>query len=573
MLAAHHARALDVKASGRVTFGASVRTEAPDPELLLPVNAAALGLTGRASGGQNADDANNNFARGDVTSRVLKGYLDLAASHGSATALVRIKGWHDDALNGHGRPWGNSANGFTAGAPLSDAGAPRGSRFSGVALGEAYLQNSFDLGSARVLARVGQQVLNWGERSSMGGGIGVLNPVDMPAMRRAGAVAQEQRVAQPMLFARLERAAGFAVEGYYQRVFKPAVLDMCGTFMASVDYQTEGCDRAYAGGPAATERQRTASGHFIERVGSPTSTDEAQYGVALTWKSATPGTELGLYHARYISRTPVPGMRKAGRPGPGLIPFDPDGRNLRFFTEYVGHIEIYSLIAAHKRGANSWSAELALRPGQPLALPPSDVISPFLNPSSAALLRAEVDAVPLGGIYHAYDRYRTAQLQIGWQHDWGRAGPAMLSGSAELVYKHVHGLPDPALRRYGRADAYGIGPIQGVCNAPPATAWRQCSTDGYVTPTAAAYRLRVDARFNEVLPGLALHAQAMFNHDFKGWGYDFQIHKGRRSALLAMRVEYRSRYVGEIAYAPLWGGIYNNLRDKNQLSLAVGIKF
>lgn len=573
MLEAVSVRAFEVKASGRVTFGASVRTEAADPELLLPLNATALGLTGKASGGQNADDANNNFARGDVTSRVVKGYLDLAASHGSASALVRIKGWRDDALIGHGRPWGNSANGYVAGAPLSDAGAPRRSRFSGVALGEAYVQNTFDLGHARLFTRLGHQLLNWGERASLGGGIGMLNPADFPALRRAGTVPQEQRVAQPMLFARLERPAGFGVEAYYQSAFRPAALDMCGTFSAGVDYQTDGCDYAYAGGPPANERERVKSGYFVERMDSPTPTDEAQYGLALTWKSATPGTEIGLYHARYIMRLPMPGMRKAARPGPALIPFDPDGRNLRFFTEYVGHVEIYSLIASHKRGADTWSAELAVRPGQPLQLPPSDVIAPFLNPSSPALLRADVDALAPGGIYHAYDRYRTSQLQVGWQHDWGRVGPAAVTGSAELVYKHARGLPDPLVRRYGRADAYGVGPIGGVCNAPPATAWRQCSTDGYVTPTAASYRLRVDARLSDVLPGLALNAQAIFTHDFKGWSHDVQIHEGRRSASLALRFEYRNRYVAEVVYAPLWGGTYNNLRDKDLLSMAVGVKF
>ncbi len=42
---------------------------------------------------------------------------------------------------------------------------------------------------------------------------------------------------------------------------------------------------------------------------------------------------------------------------------------------------------------------------------------------------------------------------------------------------------------------------------------------------------------------------------------------------LALRFEYRQRYVAEVVYVPIRGGAYNNQADKDQLSLAVGIKF
>lgn len=572
-LASGSATAVDVTASGRITYGAAMRTEAPQPELLVTTNARLLGPTGLASGGQNGDDANNNFARGDVTSQVLKGFVDLEARLGSASARVRVKAWHDYALLNHGRPWGNNPNNYTAGAPLSDARAPARSRFSGVVVDEAYVQNAYALDAGRLLVRLGNQNLNWGERATFGGGLSAVNAADLPALRRPGAAPQELRVAQPMLLARLEPKAGLGVEAYYQGAFRPAALDMCGTFWANLDYLTEGCNRAFAGAPAASDRARVLTGAFIARMDNPTPNNEAQYGAALTWRSDTPGTEVALFHARYISRTPLAGMRKAGRIGPALIAGDPDGANLRYFTEYPGHIALYSLVAAHRRGADQWSGELTLRPSQPIQLPPSDVIVPFMNPAASALLHTDIDALAPGAIYHAYDRYRTAQLQLGWQHDWARVGPATLSGAAELVYKHVHGLPDPLVRRYGRADVFGSGPTNGVCSAPAATAWRQCSVNGYVTPAAAAYRLRVDARFGEVLPATVLSAQAIFSNEFKGWSYDFQFNQGRRSANLGLRAEYRQRYQVELVYLPVWGGVYNNLADRDQVALSVGIKF
>ena len=73
---------------------------------------------------------------------------------------------------------------------------------------------------------------------------------------------------------------------------------------------------------------RVLTGAFITRRDNPTPNNEAQYGAALTWRSDTPGTEVALYHARYISRTPLSVMRKAGRIGPALIAGEQEGKNL-----------------------------------------------------------------------------------------------------------------------------------------------------------------------------------------------------------------------------------------------------
>lgn len=185
-LAGSPAWALDTKVIGRLGFGASFRTEASAPDLLVPYNAAAVGLTGVASAGQNSDDANLNFRRGDAVSRALKGYVDLEAGEGGLRALVRIKAWHDFALSDHARPWGNSINGYAAGQPLDDAGAARLSRFSGVALGDVFVQHSAQYDGLRTLVRLGQQSLSWGERGGFPGGLSAINAVDLPA-RRCGA--------------------------------------------------------------------------------------------------------------------------------------------------------------------------------------------------------------------------------------------------------------------------------------------------------------------------------------------------------------------------------------------------
>lgn len=566
--------ALKFKASGRVSVGSVWRAEARDPHLLVAVNAAALGVPGLAMAGQNADDANNNYARGDTVSRALKGYLDLSASAGTASAMVRIKAWYDDALLHNDRPWGHSPNGYTAGVPLSDSGAPRTARFSGVALGDVWVQDTLAAGRWRLLGRLGRQSLSWGERGNTGSGLAAVNVADLPAMRRAGATPQEWRMPQPMLYARLTReGSGFGLEGFWQHSFKPGAVDRCGTYWAATDYLAEGCNLTFAGPPPGSDRQRLERGGYLQRVPGPSATDEAQFGLGVTWKGRK-GVELGLYGARTSQRNLTPGLRKSTRSGgPALMPGDPDGRNLAFFVGHAGKVEMLALTALRQRPGSSVYAELVLRPHQPIQLSPGDVLSAFLNPITPALLRADAERTAPGGYFHAYDRYRTAQLQLNLQKDLARLGQTALAGSLELVYKHVFSLPDPAVRRYGRADIFGAGPIFGVCNASGPAAALQCSLDGYVTPSAWAYRLKLDARFGKVAPGLDLAGELTFAHEVRGWSYDLQLNQGRKTALLALRAEFRERYLLQASFAPVWGGRYNHQADRDTAALMVGLKF
>jgi hypothetical protein len=567
MSAAH---AIETKVSGRVTFGSVYRTEVNDPDLVTALNARALGLTAYASGG-NADDGNLNYRRGDSASTALKAYLDLAAGAGGFSALVRVKAWHDFGLRDDGRPWGNSPNDYVAGAPLSDSGAPRLTRFSGIALSDVWIEQRGELGGMPVRGRVGQQSLNWGERMGIAGGLEALNPRDLPALHRAGAAPQETRVPVPMLFGRIEPGARLGIEAFYQTRFRPTALDMCGTLWSVSDYLTAGCDKVMSGPPLVSDRARVAQGAYQKRLPTPRP-GSAEFGVGLTWNSALLATEFGLYRARYNARTPLPGLRRSSRAGPALIPGDPDGKNMAYFTEYPERIAISALTFVHRRGPTSVYGELSYRPNQPFMLAPGDVVPPFLNLAMPSLLRAEVTATPPGGIFHGYDSYPLAQAQLGVQHEW-RAGAVPLSASAEVVAKHTAGLPDQAVRRYNRSEIFGAGAVNGVCTVTTGDPVRQCSLRGYATADAYAYRLRLDARFGAVLPGLVASASAVFSHDVKGWSGDFLVNEGRKTLNLALRFEYRQHYLAEIVYLPAWGGDYNGTADRDTLALAVGVRF
>lgn len=577
-LAAGQAQAVELKASGRLVAGNVYRIQDRDPHLLSAVNAPAAGLVGHGSGG-NADDANTNHAKGDAASRSLRALLDIAAVEGDWSGLVRIKAWHDAGLARDGRPWGNVANGYRGGEPLSDSGAPRLSRFSGIALLDAWVQGKTRLADMPVLARVGLQSTAWGERSMTPGGLEALNPRDLAAMHRAAPVPGETGVPRPMLFGRIEprigHVSGVALEAYYQTGFRPSALDVCGTLWSMSDYLVEGCDRVMTGQPMLSDRARIPLGAYQKRL--PTPKPEAkEFGLGATWR-LDEGTEFGLYHARYNARSALPGLRRSSRPnGPALVPGDPDGRNMAYFTEYPEGLRISAATFSRKRAGSTVHGEVSYRPAVPFMLAPGDVLPPFLSATTSSLLRARADAVPPGGIFRGYDLYAMWQAQAGGRHEWSLAGMQLAFG-VEAVAKHARGLPAPSVLRYGRADIFGVGPIHGNCAVNTRDAARQCSLRGYATPDAWGYRLRLDARLPKLAPRLApelaASASLLFVHDVKGWSGDLLLNEGRKSASLGLRFEYRQRYLAELGYQPSWGGEYNGAADRDTASVALGVRF
>ena len=241
---------------------------------------------------------------------------------------------------------------------------------------------------------------------------------------------------------------------------------------------------------------------------------------------------------------------------------------MAFFTEYPDGLRLDALTFTHSSGA--WG-ELSYRPRQPLLFGPGDALPPFVLPALPALLKADAAAVAPGGLFHGYENYPMLQLQLGWRA--APTGPWGLGWSAEVVDKHVAGLPDPALRRYGRSDLFGTGPVNGACNPNASEPALQCSLRGYVSANAVAARARVEARLPLPVDGLTTTASLAYIHDLRGWSADALINQGRRSASLALRAEYRQRYLVEVVWLPVWGGDYNATADRDVLAISVGVRF
>ncbi len=246
-------------------------------------------------------------------------------------------------------------------------------------------------------------------------------------------------------------------------------------------------------------------------------------------------------------------------------------RNLAFFTEYPEGLRITALSFAHKRAAASLQGELSYRPGSPFMLAPGDVLPPFMSAAIPSLLRARVDAVPCGGLFHGYDLYALWQAQFGARHEWMLAGLPLAAG-AEVVGKHAQGLPDPAVMRYGRSDIFGVGAIQGRCTMTTADAARQqparlrnAECLGLSAARRRAAAAAGAAAGGERQRGLRARRKGLVGRHAAGGGTPVA------QPGAALRVPRASS--GGAGLPAFLGGDYNVTADRDTATLAAGVKF
>ncbi|MEQ1516515.1 MAG: DUF1302 family protein, partial [Usitatibacteraceae bacterium] len=287
-------------AKGSVYFGGVIRADKRDPELIASANALLVGAASTNIGGKNQDDGNLNYARNDVVSETLKGYLDLEYKRNDFGIVLRGKAWTDFKLKNGNVPWGNVPNGFVADRTLSDTGALPRSKFSGVVAEDIYLYGRSGLGGGSLNWKVGNQKFDWGTRFSTAGGLNDLTPRDLPGGRRAGALPEEGLIPVPAVTLRFNPTTTTTIDAFYQVRFRRNAPNGCGTFFSQLDFVSEGCDKAFLGN--VSDRATLASGTLIKRADTVSPSNSGQFGFGFKQQVASLGAELGIYAAQFHSR-------------------------------------------------------------------------------------------------------------------------------------------------------------------------------------------------------------------------------------------------------------------------------
>ena len=508
-----------------VSVGASWRAEDPSERLFTRADGSLIGkyssplIPGTAvgprdglAGNHAAGDGNLNYAKNDRFSTPFRVLTDLEYKKGRFGALVRAKYWYDQALNQENVLVGSQANNFNgvrpglgpipggfnpctpatpAGRPclpmsppgqnlwpkgkLSDRGFEAEQQFENFYLLDAYVYGSFDVGNTDLQLRVGNQVINWGE-SIFIQGVNQINPIDVPAARRAGAELKEILLPVWAIYANWGFDFG-SLEAFYQLKWNNTSVDACGTYFSAtstlIGADPGSCDSLTVIGGQLGNRAPGTSSPIIPQLGSqpflqasgtflPGSqgrepSDSGQFGLAFRFPVEKIDTEIGLYAMNIHSRLPVagsvtgtnwkdlPAAQQAALRAAGLIGSDAYGNywtssryrglfptveaaaegflasvglptnlnSARGFWEYPEDIQIYGISAATNLLSWSTSAELSYQVDVPVMANGNDLIGAgILGIGPYRERAAAIQAQSEGSYLTGHDRFNKTQFQV-----------------------------------------------------------------------------------------------------------------------------------------------------------------
>ncbi|ACB96177.1 DUF1302 domain-containing protein [Beijerinckia indica] len=573
---------LNLAVHGVITFGTAIRTSNPDPSL----SVTTTGLPG-------GNDGDVNFKKGAPVSTVLKAVGAVDFQYKNYGIFAKAKTWEDLTLDNVGVPYGHSPNGYVPNALLNDNGFQSLARFSGVSFQELFAYGKFDLSGLPLSVRAGIQTINWGMPSAFAGGLSnTVNAFDAadyhrpglspeaavqpaPSALRPDFLPNTTTIPTPGLFARLDVTPAMRLEAFWQWAFVHNVIDPCGTFYSSSNFIAQGCNVIALGtAPGPTNYPSSISaGRTIYRENVPSVHDAGAFGIGGIYRLALSPTEIGIYFTHTDWRTVMPSAVTSLRPSGSapFIPYNPDGKNPAYFSDYAKGIDTLTANFRSKLNTGtSFFGETTFRFNQPLAFNAADLLAAVTSNTSLTPLRSLAQTWQPGTFVHGYDEYRTLQVNLGVQQMFSDVlGANSLTLTGEGTMKHVFDLPSVNVRRYGRPDMFGVGPVNGVC--PASTTGVGCINEGYVTPTAWGVAARAAFTYANIFGSdFDVIPSVIYRYDWRGYSYDQVLNQGRQAAIASVRLDYKHKLYLEASYSPSWGGTYNVLRDRSVATVSVG---
>lgn len=289
-----------------VSWGSQFRVEDRD-----------LRLIGIANGGTaysvNGDDGNLNYGTG-IASNALKLTTEIEMRYKNVGAFVRFRGFYDYENEDRDRER----------TPLSPDALKRVGHRADIL--DAFFWTKFDIGKRPVELRFGEQVLSWGESTFIQGGINVINPVDVSALRVPGAELRDALLPEGMVSASIGLSENVTLEAFYLYDWGPVKIDPTGSYFSTNDFAGKGGEYVLLGFGDASDLPAPGTDRpllGVPRAEDVRADDDGQFGAAL--RVFAPGwneTEFGFYYINYHSRLPfVNGLTGtvAGAVGAGTI--------------------------------------------------------------------------------------------------------------------------------------------------------------------------------------------------------------------------------------------------------------
>jgi hypothetical protein len=279
----------ELKGSFDSTFSAGLLYRLQDPSsVYYSTTNSFAGVPGLQTSA-NTDDGNLNYKKG-IVSKLLKGSHDLELRYRNFGAFARGYYFRDlkseDTLR-------------------TDFGYQAKDRVvSGYELLDAYVVAKFNAAdTVPVDLRFGRQVLSLGESTFIPNGINVVNPVDLSKLRVPGAELKEAFLPVNMLKASIGLTKDLTIEPFWLLEFRRNELEPAGTYFSTNDFASRGGQNVFLGFGSLSDQGTLGNiPRDLDRDGG----NFNQYGVAAHYQAhALNDTDIGLYYAKYHSRSPI----------------------------------------------------------------------------------------------------------------------------------------------------------------------------------------------------------------------------------------------------------------------------
>jgi hypothetical protein len=606
-LSAQQAQALEIRQGDfsmnidtTLSYGVGMRVSSRDDDLVakshfnpvvsqLPLE-QQIASPGRFSA--NSDDGNLNFDRGDLVFNAARISSEALINYRRYGAFIRGNFFHDFTLNNMDEL-------------SSDAKDRVGQR---ARLLDAYVFGDFDIGDRTLSLRAGRQVISWGESTFLAGGINTINPVDITALRTAGAELRDAFLPLNMLWGSMDLTQNLSVEGLVMFEWDAVEAEPSGTFFATNDFATAGgryamlnfglvpqpvrntdlYDEVCVNGNFAASDATIADGSRLppELVAVGCSAafprgrdidarDGGQWGMTLRYFSPQLNdTEFGLYYVKYHSRLPVLS---------GQAVTSPDVTTGQVIVEYPEDISLWGVSMNTNVGGWSIGAEVSYRRNLPIQIDDVELLFAGLSPLNAVLpaeymrFRSQLGQFGPGEFIPGYERRQVSQAQATFTNligpnNWIGADQIALVG--EIGATHFWNLPGrDELRFEGPGTDTGGGPDSrsGAGRNPVTT------EDGFATAFSWGYRIVVAPTYNNVFgTPWNMTPRVAFNHDVQGVtpGPGGNFIAGRKQATLGVNFDYQAQWNVGFAYTNFFGAGSNNLlRDRDFVSASISYSF
>ena len=302
----------------------------------------------KTNDGINSNDGNRNYDTG-IVSQVYKITSDLELNWENYGLFARGTAFYDSELNGSTN-FGKSSwqasqpsqyqNGDSSRAPNRFTRDTKSVSGKDAQLLDAYVYGSWDILDRPVDARLGKQVLSWGEGIFYRNGINTTNPIDAAKFRLPGSELKEALIPVETFGLSFGLTDNLSADIFYQWNFRKTEIDPVGTFFAETDLFAEGGNTAYTesarlapavgaygfgnaavGLPASTTGAFSALGISgdanvdfaasgvtqVARIGQDiNASDDGQFGISFRYiAEQLNDTEFGFYFVNYHNKEPL----------------------------------------------------------------------------------------------------------------------------------------------------------------------------------------------------------------------------------------------------------------------------